>query len=566
MAEIDDWPTILKKFLHVDVRTTDPQVIARLYRKKVRHLHPDKGGSEEQAKKLNAAFTQFKESQSTDSGCNLFCEEEFDDWFNDSQGETPPKKDIKIPDIYLTYSRSKNNRTPGKTFMLFSLYHKSHLVEEYLKDTWNLNHCISAYGYIYNNEYTVALIHFSDVSYTSARLNTIFRNEIQADNSPTLVLHTVMHKKLIEEAVPEDPFFKFETEVPKNSPKKDRFNVKRLIDYALQNSILDYMELMHQYAHLAEKCTLKNVTKEHENDHVEHGVNAGKFLYLDRKKYARQAVEVVEAEMHAAHQRMSNQEFFDEKLSRTIDELYDLESDKNIFFEAISFAKLYGEDSLKDIISGIIDAVCVARPKRRYVCLTGYYNSGKSMLAHAFSSLFDAVSINVNIDRARLGFQLGNALDRRMVIFDDVRGGKDTYGWLNLESLRDHIDGRIEVPLEKKNRQAVQQVFPPGIITTNYLKMSIAMKKRIKNYVMWNIKNFEDHEIFSGSFTKYHLVALIAYFRLMPIPDNLNSWFVETAFFGLNKFNRHKKVCEICKKNELNKENVNEGASTSNNL
>ncbi|QTH80113.1 large T antigen [Scorpion polyomavirus 3] len=557
MAESQDWANILKKFLHIDVRTSDPKIVARLYRKKSRQFHPDKGGSEEDSKLLNAAFTQYKESQqSQDSGFNLFCDEDFDDWFSESQGETPPKKEIKIPDIYLTFCRSKNNRTPGKTFMLFSLYHKSSKVEYFLKQ--NVSRYISAYGYIFNGEYCVCLIHFADISYTSARLNTVFRNMIDADNSPTLVLHSVMHKKLLEEALPEDTFYKYERETPKDSPKKDRFNVKKLIDFALQHSLTDYMELMHQYAHLAETCTIKNYTKEHEGDHFEHGVNAGKFLYLDRKKYARQAVEVVEAEMHASHLRMTNQEFLDEKLSRTIQELYDLDNDINVFFEAISFAKLYGEDSLKDIISGIIDAVCVARPKRRYVCLTGYYNCGKSMLAHAFSQLFDAVSINVNIDRSRLAFQLGNALDRRMVIFDDVRGGKGGYGWENLESLRDHIDGRIEVPLEKKNRQAVQQVFPPGIITTNYLKMSTAMKKRIKNYVMWNIKNFEEHEIFSGYFGKYHLVALISYFRLMPIPEELNPWFLQTCFAANTRFSRHTKNCEVCK----NKENIEPTTST----
>nr|CRI06403.1 TPA: Large T antigen [Baja California bark scorpion polyomavirus 1] len=554
MAEIEDWPTILKKFLHIDVRTADPKVVARLYRKKCRQFHPDKGGSEEKTKLLNSAFTQYKESQQ-DSGCSLFCEEEFDDWF-ESQGETPPKKDIKIPDIYLTYCRSKNNRTQGKTFMIFSLYHKSNKVEEFLED--NKPRFISAYGYIFNAEYCICIIHYRDVSYTASRLNTIFRNDIEADNSPTLVLHSVMHKKLIDEAVPEDCFFKYESEVPKNSPKKDRFNVKQFIDFALVHSITNYMDLMHAYAHLAEKCTIKNYTKEHEADHFEQGVNAGKFLYLDRKKYAKQAVEVVEAEMHASHQRMSNQEFFDEKLSRTIEEINELDSDISIFFEAISFAKLYGEDSLKDIISGIIDCICVARPKRRYVCLTGYYNSGKSMLAHAFSQLFDAVSINVNIDRSRLPFQLGCALDRRMVIFDDVRGGKEGYGWSNLESLRDHIDGRIEVPLEKKNRQPVQQVFPPGIITTNYLKMSVAMKKRIKNYIMWNIKNFDDHEIFSGYFSKFHLVALIAYFRLMPIPDHLNPWFIQTVFSAMTRFHRHESNCDVCK----NKENVKPSTSS----
>ncbi|MGI4816844.1 MAG: hypothetical protein ACRYE7_02560, partial [Janthinobacterium lividum] len=53
-------------------------------------------------------------------------------------------------------------------------------------------------------------------------------------------------------------------------------------------------------------------------------------------------------------------------------------------------------------------------------------------------------------------------------------------GFYNLDDLRDHLDGHMEVQLEKKNQQPINQVFPPGIITCNNYEIPTSILERVQ--------------------------------------------------------------------------------------
>ncbi|GBO25800.1 Large T antigen [Araneus ventricosus] len=100
--------------------------------------------------------------------------------------------------------------------------------------------------------------------------------------------------------------------------------------------------------------------------------------------------------------------------------------------------------------------------------------------------LFEGVNINVKVDKNRLPFYLWQAIGKRFVLFDDVKGRQHSgsnltpgQGFLNLDYLRGHLDGHVEVQLEQKNKQPISQIFPTGIITCNDYKVPASIKERV---------------------------------------------------------------------------------------
>lgn len=144
-------------------------------------------------------------------------------------------------------------------------------------------------------------------------------------------------------------------------------------------------------------------------------------------------------------------------------------------------------DDFKKIADEILLTFLEGEPRKRYIILKGDFRSGKTSLASAFCKLLQGVTINLNVDSNRLNFHLGNALEKRYVLFDDVKGRAVLSenllpgpGFANLDNLRDHLDGHVPVQLEKKNQQPVEQIFPPGIITCNNYQIPQSILARIK--------------------------------------------------------------------------------------
>ncbi|GBM36098.1 Large T antigen [Araneus ventricosus] len=180
-----------------------------------------------------------------------------------------------------------------------------------------------------------------------------------------------------------------------------------LSDFAVANEITDPYELMYDYAHLSTGCdrSPSKITNEYESDHVEHLDNARHFEHFsDKKRIAKYAVESV-------------------------------------------IAKL------------------LVQSRERYVALKGTFKSGKTSFESAWCQLLEGTNINVNVDKGRLPFYLGQAIGKRFILFDDVKGrslGSENLpsgpGFANLDDLRDHIDGHVQVQLEKKNMQPISSL------------------------------------------------------------------------------------------------------------
>ncbi|GBN69655.1 Large T antigen [Araneus ventricosus] len=124
----------------------------------------------------------------------------------------------------------------------------------------------------------------------------------------------------------------------------------------------------------------------------------------------------------------------------------------------------------------------------RILCECVYINKTKSL-----------VYLYVNIDKQRLPFCLGQAIGKRFALFDDVKGRPEegselTQGWgfYNIDDLRHHIDGRVDVQLKKKNQQPVSQVSSSGIITCNDYVVPESVKQRVQGPIRTEKSNFWD--------------------------------------------------------------------------
>lgn len=155
------------------------------------------------------------------------------------------------------------------------------------------------------------------------------------------------------------------------------------------------------------------------------------------------------------------------------------------------------------VIKTFVDLIIDAKPKEQCIILLGSYNTGKTTLAGAFRSLFDGVTLNVNCHEQQLNFELGCALGKYLVVFEDVLGQKWPERWMgekqdllpgkgfhNLNLRKEHLDGSCVVLLEKKHQNKQEAIFPPSIITCNPYYIPDPLKPRVKIYSMVTSSNY----------------------------------------------------------------------------
>lgn len=291
--------------------------------------------------------------------------------------------------------------------------------------------------------------------------------------------------------------------IQRAAEKNKNFNNKRLVDFAISHQLTDPLTLMYEYAHLADPCDRAFYTKDHEDDHIEENDNAKIFVTLgDRKKCAKNAVDCVVAQLYAQLKSLTNTQWL-EMRSREVGNRMLEESDENKVGEACYYLdKIIGRQNFRLIMKYVISAFMFNEPKKRFCALMGSYNCGKTTFAAAVCKFFEGVNINLNISKDRLPFYLGAAIGKRFVLFDDVKGRKFRYpprlptgpGLDNLDDLRDHLDGHIEVQLEKKNQNPVEQKFPCGIITMNRYILPPSLKKRVTIFPFKRSQLFDYHK------------------------------------------------------------------------
>lgn len=482
--------------------------------------HPDKNLDnpdkfKEQFLELTEAWEVFKKGPPTGG---IYCDESFDnfdfefDWDKDDgqseaeedteYNESPydddffhpsPKKGFAVPEDLRQFFRSSSNRRAGKCFALFTLQSKLKEIEV-LYDKLNIykgaTNCFVTFKASTNKEIFVVLINYA----SEHRLGDLKKQARKIDLMPLEIVYAVKHIKFYQYLLDnygEPVYSPCAPKAPSNEkPDSKAFNHKTLVEFAKTHQISDCMELMYDYAHLAETCDypVEKITREHEEDHEGHFENAKIFIYMsDRKKICKNAIEVVFAELYVTCKRESPLDYLNKKCKEIGYNI--LEIDDIDFFGLADFYSKHHIYNFVPLAKLILDSFCYGLPRKRYTILQGDFKCGKSVFASAFNKLFGGVSINLNVDAQRLHFYLGNAIGRRFVLFDDVKGdelkrrGDSMYtgpGLQNLDNLRDHLDGNFEVQLEKKNQQPIEQIFPAGIITCNNYVIKDSIRERVQ--------------------------------------------------------------------------------------
>lgn len=507
----------LIKLLCVSIESLSFDKIKELVRKRYRQWHPDKNVENpekyrQQFMLLKESFDIYKKGPPKDSGTfsadDLFCDEEWDeswDFFtnaedsDDNYNSTPfddeffnasPKKNFAVPEELRLFFRSKSNRRAGKLFMIFCFQDELHLkcLENLSKGDVFESFCTFA-GRT-NKEIYCSLL-YTNQEYRLLDLKKVCRRFSLHDIE---LFYTVNKKRCYDKLIDlySEPVYVNGVRFEKPPKEETTFSQQQLTEFAISTQQTNVMLLMYEYAHLASTCDRQNISKEHDDDHINEKLNAGKFLKLnDRYKVCSAAIKCVTADLCGRLHLISNTKWFEQRSREFSDRLMD-ETNNSVFGEAYYYWKyIIGKDKFYNIMSPIIaiftNSFCkrFIGGKKRYVVLKGVYDCGKTTLAAAICKFFDGINININVGRDRVPFYIGSAIGKRFVLFDDVKGYKSKIhnlptgtGLSNLDDLREHLDGKIEVQLERKNQNPINQVFPSGIITMNPYKIPSSLKMR----------------------------------------------------------------------------------------
>ncbi|AWT58085.1 MAG: EO1 [Arowana adomavirus] len=276
------------------------------------------------------------------------------------------------------------------------------------------------------------------------------------------------------------------------------FNCKLLNEYAMQFTLTDPLTIIGNYDLLAQsileckKCKKApidyvNRKNSHMAVHLTHRENAALFQnQKDKKRLAANAAVTVLSHLKLLYIEMLPNDFYIERMTHFFEKLLYMDPCKELFVASICLEYILGRQC-DFFLESCYEAFVNGEPKHRYVLFQGRYNSGKTTVAGALAKIFLGVSLNINIPPEKVAFELGRVIGRRLVLFEDVKGspldrgsGLPTgCGFQRLDDLRDHLDGQVEVGLEKKHQDKVEQLFPPGIITCNKYHIPASILVRV---------------------------------------------------------------------------------------
>lgn len=273
------------------------------------------------------------------------------------------------------------------------------------------------------------------------------------------------------------------------------FDLTMLRDFAMALKITDPVYLHGLYAHEMvfplQDCTLcmedsKNRAEfqTHRPYHLKHHENAVCFRGVrEQRKACVHACDTVHAWLRLRMKSQTAAEFYCERLKEVLEPVAKSDRDPmSVVAQGVLWSHLC-PGVFKSFIEKVYTAIVVAHPKRRGLIFQGPFDTGKTTVAQSIRAFFLGCSLNVNLCKDRLHFELGGAIDMRMVLFDDVTGAateglEGGWGFRNLDSLRDYLDGCVPVGLERKHQQRIEQVFPPWILTCNEYRIPPAILAR----------------------------------------------------------------------------------------
>ncbi|AQX36241.1 large T antigen [LI polyomavirus] len=261
--------------------------------------------------------------------------------------------------------------------------------------------------------------------------------------------------------------------------KEPSCNWNLVADFACNYNLTDWVIILAHYLDFAndpalcDKCS-KLPLKPHEA-HRKNYENAKFFLKCkSQKTICQQAADVVIAKNRLKMLEQTREEMLREKILCKLKELQEMKLETlYIFLAGVAWYKvMFGNFEWK--VFKVLNLLTDNIPKKRNVLFKGPINSGKTSLAAAFLDLLEGKALNINCPQDRLNFELGCAQDLFMVCFEDVKGSRGQnkdlpsgQGMHNLDNLRDHMDGSVNVNLEKKHQNKRSQIFPPSITTCN---------------------------------------------------------------------------------------------------
>uniref|UniRef100_A0AAU7E2A7 DNA 3'-5' helicase n=1 Tax=Rousettus bat polyomavirus TaxID=3141932 RepID=A0AAU7E2A7_9POLY len=274
--------------------------------------------------------------------------------------------------------------------------------------------------------------------------------------------------------------------VPDTVVQSDEFDYTLLEKFALDMMITDPVYLQGVYSHefainpkdcalCKEDDSVRPDLATHKPHHVAHHQNAVAFKKVkEKRKAAGHASEAVQALLRLQGKRLSAEDFYIKRLKEVLEPLAKSEAPvKPLVARAVLF-KAMCPGNFEEFVQLVYQTLVIAEPKQRGLIFKGPFDCGKTTVAQSIRGLFLGSSLNVNLSKDRLHFELGGAIDQRMVVFDDVLGKGNSskgltggWGFSQLDQLRDHLDGCVPVGLERKHHNRVEQRFPPWIITCN---------------------------------------------------------------------------------------------------
>lgn len=261
--------------------------------------------------------------------------------------------------------------------------------------------------------------------------------------------------------------------------KEETCNWNKVAEFAVEADLDDPLLILAHYLDFAAmpasciKCANIKV-KAHEH-HAKHHNNAALFLKAkNQRAICSQAADIVHAKRRLALAESTRKELITKCFIKQLEALKKLdEMEIIIHMGGVAwYACLFDEFDV--LLFNILKMLTENIPKQRNILFKGPVNTGKTTLAAAIMDLVGGKSLNINCPSDKLNFELGCAIDRFAVVFEDVKGQRALnknlqtgQGINNLDNMRDYLDGAVPVNLERKHVNKRSQIFPPCIVTMN---------------------------------------------------------------------------------------------------
>ncbi|AWD33803.1 large T antigen [Tupaia glis polyomavirus 1] len=252
----------------------------------------------------------------------------------------------------------------------------------------------------------------------------------------------------------------------------------KVAEFAVAANVDDPLLILAHYLDFAKPypCPKCNPIKSKAHEfHQEHHENAVLFEQCkNQRSICSQASDIVLAKRRLLISESTRVELLVQCFEKQLKLLQALEPTEICDFMAgvAWYACLF--QGFEEVLFQILQLLTENVPKQRNVLFIGPVNSGKTTLAAALMDLLDGKALNVNCPGDKLNFELGCALDRFTVVFEDVKGQlmlnkklQPGQGISNLDNMRDYLDGAVPVNLERKHVNKRSQIFPPSIVTMN---------------------------------------------------------------------------------------------------